>query len=667
MDFQLDTNNKEFQDALQLITHTRQSVFLTGKAGTGKSTFLKYICNHTKKKYVVLAPTGIAAINAGGVTLHSFFKLPFRPMLPDDPDLSLSHGRIFEFFKYPKEKRKIIAEVDLIIIDEISMVRADIIDCVDRILRVYSGNMRLPFGGKQLLFVGDVFQLEPVVPSDQKEILSLFYASPFFFSARVFKDINLVPIELQKVYRQTDSVFINILDRIRNNAARKQELDTLNGRYFPSFEPQNEDMYITLATRRDQVDFINEKKLAELPGEEYVSVGKIEGGFPESSLPTQLNLSIKEQAQVIFIDNDYERRWVNGTIGMVSGIDENGNVYVLLESGVEHLVEPTSWRNYKYKYNEKEKRIEEEIVGTFEQLPIRLAWAITVHKSQGLTFSRVVVDLTGGVFAGGQTYVALSRCTSLEGLVLKSKISSRDIFIRKEIVEFSQIFNNQALIEKSIKESEAELQYGRAAQGFRQGNMKEAVEAFAAAVSKRNELDNPMVQRLLRLKLQALNSQKAQIKALREELHSLRETQKEYAHEYYLMGNECITKAHDANAAIRCFDKALNLNPNYVEAWVRKGVTLLDIGEDYDAQVCLNKAVKLSPKSFKARYNRGKCLLKLKYYDEAILDFQQAVSIKPKHAASHEYLAEGFRAIGEDELAQRHQDIADALRGGEDI
>ena len=667
MDFQLDTNNKEFQDALQLITHTRQSVFLTGKAGTGKSTFLKYICNHTKKKYVVLAPTGIAAINAGGVTLHSFFKLPFRPMLPDDPDLSLSHGRIFEFFKYPKEKRKIIAEVDLIIIDEISMVRADIIDCVDRILRVYSGNMRLPFGGKQLLFVGDVFQLEPVVPSDQKEILSLFYASPFFFSARVFKDINLVPIELQKVYRQTDSVFINILDRIRNNAARKQELDTLNGRYFPSFEPQNEDMYITLATRRDQVDFINEKKLAELPGEEYVSVGKIEGDFPESSLPTQLNLSIKEQAQVIFIDNDYERRWVNGTIGMVSGIDENGNVYVLLESGVEHLVEPTSWRNYKYKYNEKEKRIEEEIVGTFEQLPIRLAWAITVHKSQGLTFSRVVVDLTGGVFAGGQTYVALSRCTSLEGLVLKSKISSRDIFIRKEIVEFSQIFNNQELIEKSIKESEAELQYGRAAQGFRQGNMKEAVEAFAAAVSKRNELDNPMVQRLLRLKLQALNSQKAQIKALREELHSLRETQKEYAHEYYLMGNECITKAHDANAAIRCFDKALNLNPNYVEAWVRKGVTLLDIGEDYDAQVCLNKAVKLSPKSFKARYNRGKCLLKLKYYDEAILDFQQAISIKPKHAASHEYLAEGFRAIGEDELAQQHQDIADALRGGEDI
>lgn len=541
MEFQLDTDNKEFQDALQLITHTRQSVFLTGKAGTGKSTFLKYICAHTKKKYVVLAPTGIAAINAEGVTLHSFFKLPFRPMLPDDPDLSLKNGRIFEFFKYRKEHRKLISEVELIIIDEISMVRADIIDCVDRILRVFSGNMRLPFGGKQLLFVGDVFQLEPVVPADQKEILSLFYASPFFFSARVFKDINLVPIELQKVYRQTDPVFINILDRIRSNIARKQELDTLNARYFPDFIPRNEDMYITLATRRDQVDFINERKLGELPGEEFVSHGKIEGDFPESSLPTQLNLSIKEQAQVIFIDNDYERRWVNGTIGMVSGIDENGNVYVLLEDGREYLVEPTSWRNYKYKYNEKEKKVEEEIVGTFEQLPIRLAWAITVHKSQGLTFSRVVVDLTGGVFAGGQTYVALSRCTSLEGLVLKSRISPHDIFVRKEIVQFSQMFNDRQLIEKSLRESEAELLYARAARCFKSGNVKEMVEAFAAAVSKRNELEKPEVQRLLRMKLQTMNTQRAQIKKLQEEIHAQREIQKEYAHEYYLMGNDSRT------------------------------------------------------------------------------------------------------------------------------
>lgn len=662
MAFQLDTDNNEFQDALRLIKHTRQSVFLTGKAGTGKSTFLKYICSEVKKKYVVLAPTGIAAINARGVTLRSFFKLPFRPMLPNDPDLSLKSGRIFEFFKYKKAHRKLIVEVELIIIDEISMVRADIIDCIDRILRVYSGNMRLPFGGKQLLFVGDVYQLEPVVPSDQKEILSLFYKTPFFFSARVFQEINLVPIELRKAYRQTDPVFLNILDRIRTNTARTTELNTLNERHFPTFKPKNEDMFITLATRRDQVDYINEKKLDELPGEEYIAEGRIDGDFSESSLPTQLKLSIKEQAQVIFIDNDPDRRWVNGTIGMVSGIDEDGHVFVLLEDGREYLVEPTSWRNYRYKYNEKEKRIEEEIVGTFEQLPIRLAWAITVHKSQGLTFSRVVVDLTGGVFAGGQTYVALSRCTSLEGLVLTGKISSRDIFVRKEIVDFARIFNDRQLIERSLQESEAELLYVEAIKEFDKGNIARAVDSFAAAIGKRNELQNDLSRRLLRMKLQRIRTQEEQLKKVREELHRQQSVLKEYAREYYLMGNECITKARDPHAAIRNFNKALKMNPLFVDAWIRKGITLMDMDELYDAHMCLNEAVRISPISFKARYNRGKCHLKLKNYEEAVSDLAEAVSIKQDHAPAHDYLAEGYQGIGNEEEAEKHRDIAEDLR-----
>lgn len=659
---QVDTQNKEFQDALKLIQYTRQSVFLTGKAGTGKSTFLKYVCEITKKKHIVLAPTGIAAINAGGSTLHSFFKLPFYPLLPDDPNFSLKGGKLHSFLKYTSAHRKLIKEVELVIIDEISMVRADIIDSIDKILRVYSQNMREPFGGKQILLVGDVYQLEPVLKNDEREIINRFYPTPYFFSARVFNEIELVSIELTKVYRQTDKVFVNVLDHIRTNTAGAADLQLLNTRYNTQIKENESDMYITLATRRDTVDFINEKKLAELPGDSTIFTGEIKGEFPENSLPTQMELEVKPGAQIIFIKNDYERRWVNGTIGTIAGIDEDETLYVITEDGKEVDVKKDSWRNIRYRYNDKEKKIEEEELGVFIQYPIRLAWAITIHKSQGLTFSRVVVDFTGGVFAGGQVYVALSRCTSLDGIQLKKQITRGDIFVRPEIVSFAQRFNNRPAIEKALKQAQADVQYVEAVKQFDQGNFEGFLEQFFLAIHSRYDIEKPVIKRFIRKKLEIINRQKKENQRLREQLYVQRKNLEKYAREYYLMGNECITQAHDSRAAIANYDKAIELNPSYTDAWIRKGITLYNNKEYYEAEVCLNEAVRLSPMLFKAVYNRGKNRMALDNIEGALADFDRAVSIKPEHAKVHELFGDALMRTGKEEAAALQWAIAERLR-----
>lgn len=420
-------SNPEWEHAWHVLHQTNTSVNLTGKAGTGKSTFIRALAEYSGKKILYTAPTGLAALNIRGVTLHSMFGLPFGPLLENDPRL-VSH-------KLNARKKKILNKAELLVIDEISMVRADTLDAIDRILRLHTKNPE-PFGGLQLLMVGDNYQLEPVVKKEEWELLAPYYSHPFYFAAHVFKRLSYERIELKTVYRQSDPFFITLLNKFRIGAVNPGDLDDLNTQVANRKPVWNSgDFSIILAPRVATASSENLMKLALIKAPAVTYRALVEGKFNPSSFPTDEVLDLKPGAQVIMVKNDKNKRWVNGTLGKIISLFED-ELLIQLENGKTVEVTREVWEQIEYIFHAKTKTLEEEVVGTFIQFPVRLAWAITIHKSQGLTFNRVVLNMDGGAFAAGQLYVALSRCRSLEGLTLLSPIKRSDIIVHREALEY---------------------------------------------------------------------------------------------------------------------------------------------------------------------------------------------------------------------------------------
>ena len=438
-----------FETAERYVKYTGKSIFLTGRAGTGKTTFLKYIAQTISKRFVILAPTGVAAINAGGTTIHSFFQLPLCPYLPDVKELITEYQTPDRYRSLRKERIKIIRTLDLLIIDEISMVRADILDAVDMTLRRYRRN-DLPFGGVQLLMIGDIHQLSPVVKESERQYISQVYPSPYFFHSKAIGKMDYITIELQKVHRQKDADFIDVLNAVRDNRITPQVLERLNSRVGAK---QTSDEVIRLTTHNAQADQINTAELMALPSKPAVFEAKIEGDFPENNYPADLFLSLKEGAKVMFIRNDSQAGYYNGKMGTVMEISSNGNVLVEAFDGGLVEVEPAVWENIQYEIDQQTQEIVPVVVGKFRQLPLRVAWAVTIHKSQGLTFNNVIID-AGAAFAFGQVYVALSRCRTLEGITLQTPISASALYSDTHISRFNQAVSPFASVQSSLGAAE---------------------------------------------------------------------------------------------------------------------------------------------------------------------------------------------------------------------
>ena len=452
--------NQQFRDmsdyyqlAHEFATQTNQVIFITGKAGTGKTTFLRKLKDESLKQTAVVAPTGIAAINAGGTTIHSFFQLPFAPFTPTE----IGRKELISKMKMQSNRQQILRELELLVIDEISMVRADVLDAIDTVLRHYRHRTNVPFGGVQVVFIGDMYQLSPVAKRDELEILRSFYDGVHFFNSHVMQQVPLVYIELDKVFRQKNADFIQILDEVRQNKLTPESLTKLQSIYDPNFVPKDNEPYVTLTTHNYKADLINSAELKKIKGKSHTFSATIEGSFPPSNFPVETDLELKKGAKVMFVKNDTEspRRFFNGKIGEITYIDQD---YVMVKCADEEnaiYVEPTMWENMTYKVNKETTELEEKRTGSFTQMPLRHAWAITIHKSQGLTFDKAIID-AGDAFAPGQVYVALSRCRTLEGIVLKSKINENSMRNEANILQFSSRKNEADELNEKLEESQVQ-------------------------------------------------------------------------------------------------------------------------------------------------------------------------------------------------------------------
>ena len=425
-------HNEIFDLAYRFVTETSENIFLTGKAGTGKTTFLKYLKENCSKNIIVAAPTGVAAINAGGVTLHSLFQLPFNPFLPTSASKSELLGKL----KLNRQRQDLLRKMELLVIDEISMVRCDTMDAIDTILRSVRRKHDLPFGGVQLLCIGDLYQLPPVAKREEMEILQEYYSSEFFFDSLVIKEQMPMLIELNKIYRQKEDSFVEILNKVRNNNMNEDDFEELHQRFSPDFRPPLHEKYITLTSHNNQADMINHRELQKLSTNSVTYEAIIENDFPEKSYPAEGSLVLKAGAQVMFLKNDLVgKKYFNGKIGVVKSLKTDE--IVVSCDGVDIYVQQETWENSRYTLSRENGKLEQEVLGTFTQFPLRLAWAITIHKSQGLTFEKVMID-AGAAFSSGQVYVALSRCTSLGGIVLLSKIPAAAIYSNQNVIKGQQ-------------------------------------------------------------------------------------------------------------------------------------------------------------------------------------------------------------------------------------